>query len=318
MMRTGSVVGRLAACAFLALAAAPAGVQPPAEKNSTKFAVIGDSGTGDSGQYETAKAFVASREAFPFDFVLMMGDNLYGSERPQDFEKKFETPYRPLLDAKVNFYATLGNHDDPNQRFYKPFNMNGERYYTFQKGPVRFFVLDSNYMDQKQLDWLARELENSHDKWKMAYFHHPLYSSGARHGSEVDLREELEPLFVKNGVQVVFAGHEHFYERIKPQRGIHYFTCGGAAKLREGDIRTSTPLTAKGFDTDQSFMLVEVSDDVMRFQTISRAGQRVDEGSIPRAAASKAAAAPGAGTSDAPTRSVRQSPDGTFSVSTMR
>ncbi len=85
----------------------------------------------------------------------------------------------------------------------------------------------------------------------IAYFHHPLYSSGAIHGSEVDLRAIIEPMFVKYGLNVVFAGHEHFYERLKPQKGIQHFTAGGSAKLREGNIRT-TGMTTKGFDTEQS------------------------------------------------------------------
>jgi predicted phosphodiesterase len=259
-------------------AAAPA-IQPPADPVSTRFAVIGDTGTGDKYENEVALVLIKGREVFPFTFVLMMGDNLYGSERPQDYAKKFEQPYKALLDANVAFYATLGNHDDPNQRLYKPFNMNGERYYTFTKGPIRFFVLDSNYMDNKQLAWLEGELRKSTDTWKMAYFHHPLYSSGGRHGSEVDLRQQLEPLFLKYGIDVVFAGHEHFYERIRPQRGIHYFTSGGGAKLREGDVKRSE-LTAVAFDTDRSFMLVEVNDDTFRFQTISRLGKRVDAGSF--------------------------------------
>ena len=176
----------------------------------------------------------------------MVGDNIYGSERPQDFQKKFEMPYKPLLDAGVKFYAALGNHDDPNQRFYKPFNMNGERFYTFTKGNIEFFVLDSNYMDRKQLDWFEREIKDAKADWKMAYFHHPLYSSGEAHGSEVDLRAVLEPLFVKYGMDVVFAGHEHFYERVKPQKGIYYFTCGGSAKLRKGDIRKGIGADGKG------------------------------------------------------------------------
>ena len=124
----------------------------------------------------------------------------------------------------------------PNQRLYKPFNMNGERYYTFKKGNVRFFALDSNYFDQTQADWLEKALAESTEDWKICFFHHPLYSSGGRHGSEVDLRAQLEPLFLKHGVQVVFAGHEHFYERLKPQKGIYYFVNGGGAKLRSGDI----------------------------------------------------------------------------------
>ena len=256
-------------------------VRAPLGKDSVRFAVIGDSGTGDKAEYEVATQVSDAMQVFPFEFVIMLGDNLYGSERPQDFEKKFETPYKPLLDLKIPFYAALGNHDDPNQRFYKPFNMGGQRFYSFQKKDTRFFVLDSNYMDKDQQAWLEKELANSTSKWKIAYFHHPLYSSGATHGSEVDLRTIVEPLFLKYGVSVVFAGHEHFYERIKPQKGIAYFTSGGAAKLRDGDLQ-NTGLTAKGFDTEQSFMLVELDGDVMHFQTVSRRGQLADSGDVRR------------------------------------
>jgi hypothetical protein len=244
-----------------------------------RFAVIGDTGTGDRKQYEVAAMLAKSRLVFPFEFVLMVGDNMYGSERPQDYVQKFEKPYRPILDAKVAFYASLGNHDDPNQRFYKLFNMNGNRFYTFQKPDIRFFALDSNYMDKDQQAWLEKELEASRSKWKIAFFHHPIYSSGGRHGSEVDLRAIVEPLFVKHGVSVVFAGHEHFYERLKPQQGISYFTSGGGAKLRAGDVRVG-PLTAKAFDTDNSYMLVEIDGDQMHFQTLSRTGRAVDSGVV--------------------------------------
>jgi predicted phosphodiesterase len=266
-------------CAVVTAAAAELAVKAPIHPGSTRFAVIGDTGTGDKYQNEIAQLLIRSHEVFPFTFVIMMGDNLYGSERPQDYANKFEKPYKPLLDANVSFYASLGNHDDPNQRLYKAFNMNGDRYYTFTKGPIKFFVLDSNYMDRTQLAWLERELQASSDRWKMAYFHHPLYSSGERHGSEVDLRQQLEPLFLKYGVDVVFAGHEHFYERIKPQKGIYYFIAGGGAKLREGDVNRGQ-LTAAAFDTDRSFMLVEVSGDTFQFQTISRLGRNVDEGTF--------------------------------------
>jgi predicted phosphodiesterase len=255
-------------------------VMSPREKDSVRFAIIGDTGTGTSSQYEIGAQMTKARQLFPFDFVIMLGDNIYGTERPQDFVNKFEKPYQGLLDAKVPFYAALGNHDDPTQRYYKPFNMNGDRYYTYTKGSARFFVLDSNYMDQKQLKWLEDELSRSNDRWKIAYFHHPLYSSGGRHGSETDLRSQVEPLFIKYGVDVVFAGHEHFYERIKPQKGIYYFTEGGSAKIAKGDIR-KTALTAAGFDSDYSFMLTELGKETMRFQVLSRVGKPVDTGMLP-------------------------------------
>jgi 3',5'-cyclic AMP phosphodiesterase CpdA len=218
---------------------------------------------------------------FPYEFVLMMGDNMYGSEDARDFERKFEIPYKYALDAGVKFYASLGNHDSPNQRMYKPFNMNGERYYTFKpKDGVRFFALDSNYMDRKQMQWLEKELAASGSDWKIPFFHHPIYSSGGRHGSDEALRVQLEPLFLKHGVDVVFAGHDHFYERLKPQKGIHYFVSGGAGKLRRGDV--GGQYTEKAFDDGFHFMLIEIVDDRMHFQVISDQGKTVDSGIVTR------------------------------------
>lgn len=278
-----------AAVATATIAAAP--VEPPQADDSVRFAVIGDSGTGSSRQYELADRLVAARATFPYTFVVMLGDNIYGSDSPRDFEKKFERPYKLLLDAKVTFFASLGNHDDPNQRLYKPFGMDGHRYYTFSRGPVTFFVMDTTYVDRAQLDWLERELSGSHARWKIAYGHHPMYSSGARHGSEVDLRALVEPLFVKHGVDVVLAGHEHFYERIRPQQGIYYFTSGAAGKLRENNIRRG-PLTASGFDTDMSFMLMEIAGDELHFQVVSRPGDIVDRGTLARPADPPSPSAP--------------------------
>ena len=266
---------------FLALITATAAdLKLPMKDKSVRFAVIGDNGTGLPPQFEVAKEMIKDHGSFPFDFVIMMGDNIYGSQRPDDYKRKFEEPYQPLLDAGVKFYASLGNHDDPNQRLYKPFNMDGKRFYTFEKGDARFFALDSNYMDQAQQEWVEKELSASKNKWKIAFFHHPLYSSGEKHGSQVDLRATLEPLFLKYGVSVVFSGHEHFYERLKPQNGITYFTSGGAAKLLEGNISSTSEMTAKGFDTDRSYMLIEIADKTMYFQALSRKGELVDSGSV--------------------------------------
>ena len=258
-----------------------AGARPAVSKDSVRFLVVGDSGTGDTAQRDVAAQMWKSHAVFPYEFAIMVGDNLYGSERPQDYSRKFEVPFKPILDANIPFYASLGNHDDPNQRYYKPFNMGGQRFYTFRKKDVQFFALDSNYMDKDQQRWLEDELQRSNAKWKIPFFHHPIYSSGGRHGSEVDLRAIVEPLFVKYGVSVVIAGHEHFYERLKPQKGIYYFTAGGSAKLRSGDIVVGA-LTAKGFDADRSFMLAEIEGDLMHFQAISRAGRVVDSGTITR------------------------------------
>jgi 3',5'-cyclic AMP phosphodiesterase CpdA len=254
----------------------------PNKPDSLKFGVIGDTGTGDSHQLAVAKQLISYRNQFKYEFVVMMGDNTYGGESARDFERRFEVPYKPLLDAGVKFYAALGNHDTPNQRNYKLFNMGGKQYYTFRpKLGVRFFALDSNYMSPEQLTWLENELKASGSDWKIAFFHHPLYSSGGRHGSDDALRDQLEPLFLKYSVDVVLSGHDHFYERVKPQKGIYYFVVGGSAKLRSGDI-DRTGLTAKGFDTGYSFLAVEIAGDELHFQTVSDQGKTVDSGVLKR------------------------------------
>ncbi len=257
-------------------------IKLPLEQHSTRFAVIGDSGTGDREQYEVAQRMEAYRQATGFDFVIMLGDNIYGSHSPQDFAKKFEQPYKPLLDAGVKFYASLGNHDDPyTETLYKPFNMGGERYYAFRKNEVAFFALDSNYMDPKQLGWLDQNLKNSQGAWKICFFHHPLFNEGRHHGPDLDLRTQLVPLFQRYKVNAVFSGHEHVYERMKPENNIYYFVLGNSGKLMRHDLGNSSD-RIKGFDTDRSFMIVEITGSKLYFQVISRAGETIDSGELPK------------------------------------
>jgi 3',5'-cyclic AMP phosphodiesterase CpdA len=163
--------------------------------------------------------------------------------------------------------------------------MGGQRYYSFVKKHVRFIILDSNELDRPQLAWFEQALSTAIDDWKIVVFHHPPYSDGGRHGSNVEIRVLLEPMLVKYGVPVVFSGHEHFYERLKPQKGITYFIEGSSGKLRKGDVNPSA-MTAAYFDQDQTFMLVEIVGDELFFQTLSRTGATVDQGVISRRPAS--------------------------------
>jgi hypothetical protein len=256
----------------------------PNKADSLKFAVLGDFGTGSQEQYQLAAVMKRVHDMFPYELVTLVGDNLYGSERPQDFKKKFEDPYKPLLDAGVKFYASLGNHDAREQRYYKLFNMDGKLYYSYKpsKQSVRFFALESTYLDPEQVAWFEKELQNSNSDWKIPYFHHPPYSSGDRHGSDTRLREVLEPLFLKYNVSVVLTGHDHFYERVKPQKGIVYFVVGSGGQLRRGNIDRGSGLTAAGNDQDQAFMVAEINGDQMWFDAISRQGQVIDSGVITR------------------------------------
>ena len=252
----------------------------PNAAGSVKFAVIGDSGSGDRPQLDVADQMLGFHGKFPFDRVIMLGDNIYGRQSPQDFAKKFAEPYKGLLDAGVTFYAALGNHDDLDADIKYPFfHMGGERYYTYATKNVRFFVLDSDQLDPKQVAWFEAALKASREEWKICYFHHPLYSDGGTHGSDVNLRVVLEPLLLAYGANVVFSGHDHIYERLTPQKGIHYFVSGSAGRLRKGDLKRSA-MTAAGFDQDCSFMLVEIQNAELTFQAVSRTGEVVDTGTL--------------------------------------
>jgi len=254
----------------------------PNEAGSLKIAVFGDMCSGKPEQFEVARMMNTYRSAFPYETVLTVGDNIYGSNKAADMKQKFEDPYQALYAAGVKFYATIGNHDSSNERYYELFNMKGEEYYKLELHGISFYALNSTYMDKRQLDWITEKLAADTNKWKVAFFHHPPYSSAKFHGSDDKMREVLHPLFVRYGVDVVFTGHDHVYERIKPQDGIQYFVTGSGGQLRKGDLKKNSPLTAAGFDTDMAFMLVEFVKDEMHFQTISRTGQTVDSGIVKR------------------------------------
>jgi Calcineurin-like phosphoesterase len=258
----------------------------PSSEDVIRFIVFGDSGKGDTAQQELARMMVAHHWNQDFDTALMLGDNIYPDGNPNDLEPKFERPYWELIRRGVVFHAALGNHDVKKgreaQMKYPHFHMDGRGYYSFTKGDglVEFFALDSTRFEYRQRQWLEQSLQASQAKWKIAFFHHPLYSSAERHGSDFDLRAELEPLLVKHGVDVAFSGHDHIYERTKPQQGIQYFVSGVGSKPRRGDLDRSTPFFAAGDDRCSSFMSIEVTADRFSFRTIGETGKIIDSGEI--------------------------------------
>ncbi len=277
-------------CWLVLLSATPAfSLRSEEAQPSLTFAVIGDSGTGKAGQYAVARQMKAAYDKNRFEVVLMLGDNIYTNGDAKHFKKKFELPYEALLNNGVKFYASLGNHDVRKglnaQINYDKFNMGGRRYYSFTKGDVEFFALDSTAMTPPQLAWLETQLKASTARWKVAFMHHPLYSSGKRHGSEMNLRSVLEPLFTRFGVQVVFSGHDHFYERIQPQQGVQYFVAGASGQLRKNGMKKKSPLTAASNDRLHSFLLVQVRGAEMQIETISEDGSILDRVTIAQSAA---------------------------------
>ena len=256
----------------------------PNADGSLKFLAIGDFGTGEAPQIELVREMTALLQRFKYELVITLGDNIYGTKNAQAYRTKFEIPYKALIDAGVKFRASLGNHDNQDQTKYALFGMDGQRYYSFKapKQNVRFFALESTSAGPAQIEWLEKELKSSTDEWKIAYFHHPLYSSARHHGSTASLRRAFEPLFVRYNVSVVMNGHDHTYERTKPQQGIIYFVAGSGGKLRKGDLNRRSPFFEAGYDADLAFLACEIQGDNMFFQAISRTGAIVDSGVVIR------------------------------------
>jgi calcineurin-like phosphoesterase family protein len=256
----------------------------PRKARSVRFAVLGDSGTGDANQRKVADMLWSYFEQDNrFKFALLLGDNLYASrEAASDYRAAFLDPYKKFLDARVVFRATLGNHDLPAQADFPPFHMGGKERYSFTERNVKFVCLNSNKpTDPEQLHWLDDEFGNA-DGWRICFFHHPLYSSGEHASESRKIRAALEDALVRNHVNVVFSGHEHFYERATPQKNVQYFVSGAAAKLRRGDLAGAS-FTAFGWDREHSVMLVEIDGDTMYFQALGESGRTIDCGVLYRA-----------------------------------
>jgi hypothetical protein len=258
----------------------------PQIRFSTVFALMGDSGSGDQSQLAVAQAMLTYfNTARRFPFVLMLGDNLYDD----DYTNEFLTPYKPLLDRGVRFYATLGNHDRDLEIHFKPFNMGDRDRYAFDEGNARFAVLNSNHpSDPEQIKWLNGVYTDAGTKWRIAFFHHPLYSSGQHAAESHDvIRPALEQALVSNQVNAVFTGHEHMYERTKPQKGVQYFVSGGGGRYLY-DYHPSE------FDeiglSEHHFMVAEIAGDRLFFEAIAHTQKLIDCGVIyrtPEAAAKK-------------------------------
>ncbi len=254
------------------------------DKPSLNFAVIGDSGDGSKEQAAISKRLIEARQRVPFDFVLMLGDNIYGGGKPKYFKPRFEEPYKDLLSAGVKFYAAMGNHDAASAGDhikYEHFNMGGKRYYNYVKGDglIEFFVLDTNddqSIAAEQVKWLEESLAASKAKWKVAYMHHSLFSSGKMHPPYLKLRNQLHPIFVKHKVNLVLAGHVHVYERIQPQDGVQYITEGCSGKLMRNNLDKASKLTAYGQDQQQSFMTAQVTASEIKLEAIGLDGKVFD------------------------------------------
>lgn len=283
----------LSASAIAASCSKPQQLGSPAPNDAEgpiRFVVVGDVGRGNRGQYAVARAMEQHFRQAPFPFILMTGDNIYEDGEIEKLNKVFERPYRALLNQGVKFRAVLGNHDirennGDQQVAYPLFNMDG-RYYSFRQDEAEFFALDTNKNADwdGQLAWLESALSASNATWKIAYGHHPIYSSG-KHGNHPRLEEKLCPLFKQYAVQLYCCGHDHHYERTQPIDGTTYVVAGGGSETRPVGKSSWTAYSEKVL----SFASVKVSDKGLVITGIDTENNVIDQGVIPQGATARGA-----------------------------
>jgi 3',5'-cyclic AMP phosphodiesterase CpdA len=252
----------------------------PEGPDVVRFAVVGDHGSGGRNAMRVASRMVETHRRQPFGLIVHAGDLVYYGDLDSRYDEVVRRPFGPLLDAGVELRPVLGNHDFDYAATLRALERHGlpGRYYSFRSGPVEFFMLDSTPPalggagGAAQKLWLEERLASSTATWRVAVLHHPLYSSG-RHGSDLVLREAVEELFVRHGVDLVISGHDHHYERSLPQQGVTYIVTGGGAKLSRAGRSTFTAVS----ESKLHFLLVDADVNRLRVQAIDSGGTVFDE-----------------------------------------
>ncbi len=271
-----------------------------AASDALYFAAIGDMGCGCSAQAAVAEEMLEWHGKYPFRFVLTTGDNIYGEGvqrfwnrryggNKSLFYERFDRYYNPLRKRGVLFFATLGNHDFETRQGRDLINdrsrfniLSNAGYYYFSPDPdlVTFVALNTESIvmrngDPSQLKWLQKVLSESKSKWKIVYGHHSIYTPPGSHPPDLSLRKVLEPILVKNGVQIYLAGHNHFYARMKPQHGVIHFTTGGGGRhLKTPRLTSETQVARRA----HHFMHFELKEEKLNYWAIPVQGAFLDRG----------------------------------------
>lgn len=247
-----------------------------------RIAIAGDTGTGDAPARATADRIAAEGEQRPYDALLLLGDLIYDTGDAALLDRAVRTPFAPLLDGGTRLLPVLGNHDygSAEQQDILAGLGQDSPWYVAQVGNLRVVVLDSNRVqDAAQTRWLRATLAapQAPGTWTVAAMHHPAYSAG-RHGSDLEVRQAWGPLFAEAGVPLVLAGHDHDYQRSRPQDGVTYVVSGAGAMTRPVGHQEFTAVSSATLH----YLDLLVYPDRLVGRAIDQSGQLVDTFTITR------------------------------------
>lgn len=261
------------------------------DETAYTFCIIGDTQTNPDVWGNISTRIYAERP----NFVLHAGDIVGTGGDKSQWLDHFLGPAKELM-RRIPVYTVLGNHEDDDGNYYKYMsNPEPEWYYSFAYGNAEYFMIDSNHPineGSEQYNWLADALKKSIAKWKFAVFHHPPYSSDENdygdtyRGTSTKGDREMQPivkLFEKYGVDIVFNGHIHVYERtwqIKDDKaveknGVVYVVTGGAGGGLENFAPTNSGFTVK-IKRDHHYCKISINGNKLIFNAIDQNGALFD------------------------------------------
>ncbi len=263
----------------------PPPVFSASSKSRLRVVSFGDFGVEGPNQQGVAKAVARYSAKHRVDFGLLLGDNMVPVGVTSPGDSRWKGGWEAIYDGlRFPFYATTGNHDwgladSPAAEILYSRQSRSWRmpalYYTFTAGPAQFFALATNAMSETQLRWLDRELSRSKARWKIAYGHHPIYSYSG-HGDNPPLQRSLLPI-LKNRVQVYLAGHDHVFQHLQPEAGVHFVVSSAAGQTARA--AKSGPKTL-GADSFYGFTVFEIDGNRLSLAAIDSDGKTRYKGDI--------------------------------------
>jgi hypothetical protein len=240
----------------------------PAAFGRQRFAFLGDSGNGNDRVRELVRMIVEEHRRAPLEAVFLLGDNIYLNavgDAADPYAAAISEPFAPLHEAGIPVHAILGNHDydDPvfaRRQLIDPLlNMDGQLYRTesFGGGAIEFFLLDAALAENDELQafWLRRELDRSPAEWKFILVHNPALSSlGPSPWVEALLKGSR---IAERGVQAVFSGDNHNYERLDSPDGFVQIVAGGGSDVDDNHMPPH-PYRKAGYTKSEFYVLLEV------------------------------------------------------------
>jgi 3',5'-cyclic AMP phosphodiesterase CpdA len=231
------------------------------------LAIAGDVGRPGPHLDAIGAAIAKIGKMQPYDALLLLGDNVYPRGDPRKLPETVFKPFGTVLDQGAALLAILGNHDVKDGNGPEQLRVLGMEcaWWSRRFGDVLVVGLDSHEVENDaQHAWLEETLANSDARWKIVAVHDSPYSAGYQ-GSNLRVRERWAPLFARHGVQLVFSGHDHDYQRSHPIDGVTYVISGGAARTRRSGARDFTAVSFKW----HHFVDVQVFADRLELRAVN-------------------------------------------------